>query len=183
MGRGNVRSLYPELEKLVLTMREAVAPADPLFVLCLRDEKQWKRSLHNQVVRTDLYDGTFDEYLQSTESCGDWSALVTRLERAAGPGNLVVCHMKDEPDPKRYPGSLILKAAGIPNEDIASLAPSEAYANESLNAAALEFLRRANGLELSRKARRQVAKLVVELADLFDEDAYPANRKSEGDRS
>lgn len=167
MGRGQVRSLYPALEQIIAVIDAVFAPDLPTYTLCLREELAWKRSLHNQVVRTDLYAGTFEAFLMETEPCEGWGPLIARIEAVVGSERLSVIDIADEPEPHRFPGRQILDRLGLEVARIATLAPNAERHNESLSEGALEFLRQVNALDLSSKARRQVGKLVQRNSALF----------------
>lgn len=164
-GRGGVSTLYPRLPELMALLDAHFAPMVPEYVLMTREIAAWKRSVHNQAIRSDSYPGTWEAFDAETASCTGWDDLASRFA-AAAPGRTHVFALEAEPDPAR-PGQQILALAGLSPAQIAGLAPHNRRRNESLNAGSLEFMRLINDLGLKPLARRKVAEVVVRNQGLF----------------
>lgn len=165
LGRAGTVTLYPMLEEIVALMDAHFAPMGPEYVIYTRDMVAWKRSAHNQAVRSDGYPGDYETFLAETQEAGDWESLAARLH-AAAPGRAHVLQLEDEPS-RRHPGSQLLRLAGLAPDDIAALKPQRASRNQSLNSGSLEFMRRINALGLRPKQRRSVAEIVEKNQGLF----------------
>ncbi|WP_322865162.1 hypothetical protein U5922_002495 [Aquicoccus sp. G2-2] len=164
-GRGGVTALFPQLEAIIARLEARLAPHRPEYALYTRAMPAWKRSVHNQAVRSDNYTGTLPEFLAETAAVTDWQPLAARLD-AAAPGRAHIFRLEDEPDSTR-PGQQLLRLAGLSADEIATLAPLSGKRNPSLNSGALEFMRLLNGLDLARPARRAVADLIHQNPALF----------------
>ncbi|MEZ5716091.1 MAG: hypothetical protein R3D85_13535 [Paracoccaceae bacterium] len=169
LGRAGTVTLYPFLEEIVSLLDTHLAPYRPEYVIYTRDLAAWKRSAHNQAVRSDGYTETLGTFLSRTADSGDWADLARRLT-AAAPGRAHVLRLEDETDRAR-PGSQLLALAGLSPEEIAALVPQTTRRNESLNFGALEFLRLLNTLDLRPKQRRSVAQIVERNQQLFTPSA------------
>lgn len=166
IGKGGVVTLYPRLEGIVGLLDAALHPMVPEYVFYTRDMADWKRSVYNQAVRSDLYAAPFAAFLEETGGCGGWADLEARL--CAGPcaGRVRFLRLEDERDPAR-PGRQLLAHAGLPPELVDRLDPLPLPRNRSPRASAIEFLRQLNGLDLDRACRGKVADLVTENETLF----------------
>ena len=158
IGRAGTVTLYPHLEAILARLDTFLAPYVPEYVIYTREMGVWKRSAHNQAIRSDGYAGDYDTFLTETAEAGDWDGLANRFE-AAAPGRAHVFRLEDEPDRSR-PGTQLLKLAGLSDDDIDALKPQRKRRNESLNPGSLEFMRQINTLALAPKHRRSVADLV-----------------------
>ncbi|WP_204113528.1 hypothetical protein [Shimia biformata] len=175
MGRSGVTTLYPALPKIIALFEKHLAPVQPVYVIYTRDMGAWKKSVHNQAVKSDSYAGTQAQFLAETEDCGTWEQLEQDLVARLGRDRVVFFRLEDEPAQDR-PGQQLLRLAGLSEAEIATLDPVPGRRNESLNPGALEFMRQMNGLGLGRPARRQVAALIKKNPALFAEDIHPASQ-------
>jgi hypothetical protein len=164
-GRAGTVALYPRIGEVVALLDEHLAPHVPVYAVYSRDMGPWKRSVHNQAVKTDSYPRPLADFLAETEDCGTWDDLAARLERAA-PGRAHVFALEDEPDRTR-PGAQLLRLCGMSADEIAALDPVPGKRNESLNTGALEFMRLINMAGLTPPARTKVAQLVARNQSLF----------------
>jgi hypothetical protein len=169
LGNPGVTTLYPMLERLVALYERYLAPLVPRYAFYTRDMAAWKRSVHNQAVKTDGYSGTFDDFTAETADCGTWDSLASRLRSAVGDDRVAVFALEDEPDPKR-PGQQLLRFAGLSEAQIAALSPLAWQPNQSLNPGALEFMRQANAANLGPQARNKVMQIVIDNQALFAPD-------------
>ena len=165
-GRDGVVALYPQIEHLLEILDREFEPFEPEYVIYTRSMAAWKRSVHNQAVKSDRYKGTLEDFLHETADGGTWGALQARVEAAVGKDRCQFFALEDEADRTR-PGSQLLRFAGVPEDVIARLIPVEGVRNQSLTAGALEFLRLANELELPQDARRPLSELVQKNQGLF----------------
>lgn len=166
IGRGGETRLYPHVTDILDAIDRAMAPLAPEYVFYTREMEAWKRSVHNQAVKTDSYPRGLAEFLSETAGCGSWAEFEARLHAHLGAGRVAVFRLEDEPDPAR-PGRQLLRRAGLGPDEIAALSPVPAPRNQSLNAGALEFVRLLNTLDLDRHARTRVARLVTRNQQLF----------------
>jgi hypothetical protein len=166
LGRDGVVTLYPQLEKLLAILDREFAPLQPSYVFYTRSMARWKKSVHNQAVKSDRYKATLETFLQETANCGSWDALKSRVEGAVGAARCAFFALEDEADAER-PGRQLLRHCGVPQAVIETMEPVRGARNPSLSAGALEFLRLVNELDLPRSARRPVAQLVRENPALF----------------
>lgn len=166
LGRGGVVTLYPQIGALLAILDREFAPFRPEYVFYRREMPAWKVSVHNQAVKSDRYKKPLEHFLQETADCGTWEDLQARVEAAVGADRCTFFALEAEQDRSR-PGAQLLQLAGVPGQVIAGLEPVAGNRNQSLNAGALEFLRRVNELDLPRDARRPVAQLVQSSQALF----------------
>lgn len=166
LGRQGVVELYPHLEQILSLIDENLAPFSPHYVFHTRDMPAWKQSVYNQAVRSDSYASTYDEFLAETANCGSWDLLEKRVAGQVGANRVTFFKVEDEPD-RDLPGLRLLKLCGVPESVLNKLKPVSGKRNESLNDAALEFMRRMNGLQLPQSERRKMAKLIAESEPLF----------------
>ena len=166
LGRDGVVTLYPAIDRILRLFDAQFAPLEPEYVFYTREMTRWKRSVHNQAVRTDGYTATYEQFLRDTQNCGDWSGLQKRVEAAVGPDRCHFFAIEDEPDRGR-PGQQLLRLCGIPEEVLQRLEPVQGNRNPSLNAGALEFLRQVNDLDLTDRPRGAIADLVLRNQKLF----------------
>lgn len=165
-GNGGTVTLYPQMEAILPILGEAFAALRPEFVVYTRDMSDWKHSVYGQAVRSDRYAKSRAAFLQETAECGDWTGLHKRFVAQVGAGNVRFFRLEDEADPRR-PAQQLLRHAGLGADEIAALTPIQGRSNPGLNAGALEFMRRLNGLGLDRPVRRRIADLVVAQQSLF----------------
>ncbi|MFD3190929.1 hypothetical protein ACFMPD_11720 [Sedimentitalea sp. HM32M-2] len=166
LGNGPTVTLYPQLEAIIAILGETFAPLQPEFVVYTRDMSDWKHSVYGQAVRSDRYAKSRAAFLQETADCGDWTDLYKRFVAQVGSGSVRFFRLEDEADPRR-PAQQLLRSAGLSNDEIAALSPVQGRSNPGLNAGALEFMWRLNGLGLDRPVRRRIADLVVAQQSLF----------------
>jgi len=157
--------LYPHLEEVIDLLDTHLAPFVPEYVVYVREMASWKRSVHNQAVKSDGYTGDWDQFLTETAAYPDWAGLRARLERALGDRQRVF-RLEDEADASR-PGAQLLQHVGCPEDALGAMTFKPARLNQSLNAGALEFMRQINAQHLDRVARRKVAQLVRDNQALF----------------
>lgn len=169
MGRGGVTTLYPEIGRILGLFDDHFAPLRPEYVFYIRDMDRWKASVHNQAVRSDNYQGSFDQFLTETAECGSWNSLQERVEAQVGAERCHFLTLEDETDPDR-PGQQLLRLAGVPDSVLDELSPLTGRRNTSLNQGALEFLRLVNELQLPHATRNPVAQLIQARQDLFATD-------------
>jgi hypothetical protein len=165
-GRDGVVTLYPQIEHLLEVLDREFEPFEPEYVIYTRSMTGWKRSVHNQAVKSDRYAGTIEDFQRETADCGTWASLQARVEGAVGKDRCRFFALEDETDRSR-PGTQLLRYAGVPEAVIAGLDPIEGARNQSLTAGALEFLRLANALDLPQEARRPLSELVQRNQGLF----------------
>lgn len=168
-GCGATVTLYPHLERILALLDENLAPLRPHFVFYTREIASWKKSVHNQAVKTDGYPSDFPTFLAETADCGDWAGLEARVKQAVGADRVTFLPLEAE-TPDR-PGEALLKLCGLDDATLAALAPLATRPNESLNAGSLEFMRRLNGLDLNPPARHKIMKLVIASQELFQAPA------------
>ena len=166
LGKGDVTTLYPNLDEIVEVLTEHMAPIVPEFAVYTRDMAAWKRSVHNQAVKSDYYPHRFDRFLDDTADCGTWDQFENRFQTLVGADRVRFFRIEDEGDPAR-PGLQLLRHAGLSEDRIAALEPLTGRANQSLNTGALEFMRLVNTLDLERTVRARVADLVTANPTLF----------------
>lgn len=170
LGNPGVTTLYPMLERLLGLYERHLAPVAPRYALYTREMGAWKKSVHNQAVKTDGYAGTWEEFAAETEACGSWESLAERLHAELGPERVAVFALEDEPDPTR-PGQQLLRHAGLDPATIAALEPVAWRSNESLNPNSLEFMRRLNATGIGPGPRMKVMKIVMDNQALFAPEA------------
>jgi len=170
LGNPGVTTLYPMLERLVALYDHHLAPLVPRYALYTREMAAWKRSVHNQAVKTDGYAGTWDDFTAETADCGNWNSLASRLRAAVGEDRVAVFALEDEPDQMR-PGQQLLRYAGLTEAQIAALSPLTWRSNQSLNPGALEFMRQVNAAGLAPQPRNKVMQIVMDNQALFAPDA------------
>lgn len=166
IGRAGVTMLYPRLENILTLLETHLDPIKPHFVVMTRDMPAWKRSVYNEVVKSDGYAETFETFLTDTAHCGTWADLEKRMVNALGRDRVTFRRLEDEKTPG-YPASQILRAMGWADEEIALLTPHHKRRNQSMPNGALEFLRQLNGLGLHHGPRNRVAQIVRDNPALF----------------
>lgn len=166
MGRADVREMFPRLSDIIGLFEAHLAPFVPDYVLYTRDVAKWKRSVHNQAVKSDGYGGTYEAFLKQTEKARGWDAVQAEMEALVGADRVRVFALEDEPTMDR-PGRQLLKFAGLEDAEIDALEPLAGRSNQSLNPGALEFMRQLNKLSLAQPARKQVAELIKSNPSLF----------------
>ena len=178
-GNGGEVKLYPQIGRILQLLMQQLAPLKPRFAFYTRDMGRWKRSVHNQAVKTDGYAGTWEDFQAETACCGDWGDLRARVEAAVGAENAAFFRLEDEPDPMR-PGRQLLAHAGLGEDEISALEPLTWRSNESLNAGALEFMRQVNRIGLAGQPRLKVMQIVMQNQALFAPGSAAAQDVSGG---
>lgn len=168
LGNGPTRRLYPQIGRIIALLDAGFAPLVPEYVIYTRDMAGWLKSVHAQVVISDRYLGTFDDFLVEMADCGTWAELEGRVRRQVGPLRLRVFRLEDEVDAAR-PGQQILRFAGLSEAELAAL-PGVGRLNTRVPAAAVEFVRQLNGSALERAALQDVVRVVLENLPLFAKD-------------
>ncbi|WP_334195151.1 hypothetical protein [Pararhodobacter sp.] len=158
--------LYPFIGRIVALLDAHFAPYRPEFVYYSRDMASWKRSLHNQIVKTDGYTGTWDTFQAMAAPIADWEGFHARLCAAAGAERVTAFRLENQVSRDR-PGQQLLRHLGVPDRLLARLAPISGLRNESLNAGALEFMRRANAAGFSPHTLTRLGTLVAASQSLF----------------
>lgn len=158
--------LYPFIDRIVALLDEHFAPYRPEFVYYTREMAAWKRSVHNQIVKTDGYQGTWEEYQALVAPITGWDDFHARFCAAAGAARVTRFRLENQ-EARDRPGQQMLRHLGVPDRALARLSPIKAPANESLNAGALEFMRRANGEGFGPHVRTRLAALVAGSQTLF----------------
>ncbi|WP_461475868.1 hypothetical protein [Pararhodobacter aggregans] len=158
--------LYPFIGRIVALLDAHFAPYRPEFVYYTRDMAGWKRSLHNQIVKTDGYTGTWDAFQTMAAPIADWDGFHARLCAAAGPDRVTAFRLENQVSRDR-PGQQMLRYLGVPEKQLARLEPVVGARNESLNAGALEFMRRANAAGFNPYNLTKLGVLVAASQSLF----------------
>ncbi|AXI47755.1 hypothetical protein C1J03_18135 [Sulfitobacter sp. SK012] len=166
MGRAGVTTLYPRLDALLALFEAHLAPLHPTYAFYTRDMGGWKRSVHNQAVKSDSYTNPLEEFMHDTADCGAWDTLEQRVSNVLGQKRAHFFALEKEADRTR-PGQQLLQLCGVNADQHAALKPLSSARNESLGHGALEFMRLMNGLNLDRPARRSVAQLITQNPTLF----------------
>lgn len=177
MGRADVRDVFPVLKQILSLFEQHLAPFAPDYVLYTRDMPAWKRSVHNQAVKSDGYTGTLAAFLQETQDCRGWKPVSTDMASVVGADRIRVFALEDETTPER-PGRQLLRFAGLSDAEIDTLIPLQGRNNQGLNTGALEFMRQLNGLSLAQPVRKQMAELVKNNPLLFSDDASASPQKA-----
>ncbi len=165
-GNGGELRLYPHIGAILGLLSEHLAPFAPRFAFYTRDMAAWKKSVHNQAVKTDGYLRTRADFEAETAGCGTWDEMRARAVAAVGEANVAFFALEDEPDQMR-PGQQLLAWAGLTPEEIAGLSPLTYKPNESLNPGSLEFMRQINRIGLAPAPRMKVMQLVTRNQALF----------------
>ena len=173
MGTGELATLYPRLPEIAALLDTHLAPSRPEYVFYTREMSSWKRSVHNQVVKSNSYAKSFAAFQGDTVSA-DWNTLALGID----PARATFLPLENETDPTR-PGRQLLGLAGLSAAQIDDLDPIEANRNQSLNQGALEVMRLLNALAPPNHIRRRISELVVQNQPLFNPltDALAAHRK------
>ena len=168
LGNGPTRRLYPQIGRIIGMLDAGFAPLVPEYVIYTREMAGWLQSVHAQVVISDRYLGTFDQFRFEMADCGTWAELEERVRRQVGADRLRVFRLEDEPDAAR-PGQQILRFVGLNEAELAAL-PGVERLNIRVPVAAVEFVRRLNGSALERAALQDVVRVVLESLPLFAKD-------------
>lgn len=158
--------LYPRIARIVALLIRGLAPFRLHFAYYTRDLASWKRSVHNQAVKTDGCTGSWDAYAAETAHITGWDGFDARLRAAAGNQAVSRLRLENEADPMR-PGQQLLRLAGVPDPVVARLKAIKGRRNESLNAGALEFMRRVNADGFAPHIRHRLGLLVAQSGPLF----------------
>jgi hypothetical protein len=175
MGRSDVREVFPRLSDILRLFEQHLAPFVPGYVLYTREMQSWKRSVHNQAVKSDGYAGMLEAFLTETAGSREWDAVGTEMEGLVGADRVRVFALEDETTPER-PGRQLLRFAGLTDAEIDALEPLAGRSNQSLNPGALEFMRQLNELALAQPARKQVAELIKNNQTLFADGPMPSQK-------
>ena len=166
IGRAGVTTLYPHIIRITDLLDEHFSPFVPEYVFYIRDMDAWKRSVYGQAVKSDHFPRSFTAFQKETENCGSWDDFFARVLTHVGKNRARVFAVEDETLPE-YPGTQLLKYAGLSESQIFQLAPQMARRNKSLNAGSLEFMRLVNSLRLASETRREIARLITQNQTLF----------------
>ena len=158
--------LYPFIDRIVGLLDRHFAPYRPEYAYYTREMPAWKRSVHNQIVKTDGYLGDWDEYAALVAPITGWDAFHDRLCAAAGADRVTRFRLEDQIDARR-PGLQLLRHLGVPEKRLERLDPINGLRNESLNAGALEFMRRANAAGFAPHILTRLGSLVASSQPLF----------------
>ncbi len=172
-GRAGRNRLYPVFPAIARLIEAHMAPLRPEFVLYTRDMAAWKPSVYGQMVHSDWYTKTLDEFMDDTSALGGWDRLEQRFATDLGAGKLTVFRLEDEAQPE-FPGTQLLRHCGLSNDDIKGLHPQARKSNQRLNSGALEFIRQINALELAPRTRTDVVELAVRNQRLFTTNLDPS---------
>lgn len=175
MGRAGVREMFPRLREIIGLFETHLAPFVPDYVLYTREITGWKRSVHNQAVKSDSYAGTLEQFLAETATCRGWDAVRADMEDVVGADRVRVFALEDETSADR-PGRQLLRFAGLRDAEIDALSPLAGRSNQSLNPGALEFMRQLNELALAQPVRKQVAELIKTNPSLFADGPMPSQK-------
>ncbi|WP_294221407.1 hypothetical protein [uncultured Shimia sp.] len=175
MGRSDVREVSPRLTEIIRLFETHLAPFEPDYVLYTRNMQNWKRSVHNQAVKSDGYEGTLEDFLKETARSRDWDAVQAEMHGLLGAERVRVFALENEITPDR-PGRQLLRFAGLLDAEIDTLEPLAGRSNQSLNPGALEFMRQLNQLALAQPVRKQVAELIKNNQTLFADGPMPSQK-------
>src|SRR5690606_21741691 len=114
--------LYPHIARIVALLDTHFAPYRPEYVYYTREMAGWKRSVHNQIVKTDGYAGTWDEYQALVSGIDGWDDFHARLCAAAGADRVRRFRLEDQ-EARDRPGQQMLRALGVPERRLAKLSP------------------------------------------------------------
>lgn len=165
-GKDGEHRFFPMLPAIMTLLAKHMAPLTPEFALYTRSMDDWKSSLYGQIVHSDWYTKTEDDFRADVATIREWDDLIARLRTALGAQNLHVFALEDEADPRR-PGAQLLSLCGLSDAKIAELAPQTRKSNSRINKGALEFIRQINALGLEPHARTDVVRLAVQNQMLF----------------
>ncbi|MBU2958543.1 hypothetical protein Q4511_06010 [Paracoccus sp. 1_MG-2023] len=168
-GNGGETGLYPVLPRLLKQLDKVAQGRGfrPCYVFSSRAMDDWLPSVWAQAVRTDGYDGSWDDFRAATADLPDWPNLQRRIANAVGEDRVTRLQVEECPDIARR----LLTIAGLPQHVVDALPDLEVRAMERLNPNATEFLRQLNRLDLNPHARDRVAELVARKQHLFTADA------------
>ncbi len=165
-GNGGEVELFPRISQILGMLQTHLAPFKPRFAFYTRDMGAWKKSVHNQAIKTDGYARTWEEFQAETANCRSWDDMRADAEAEIGAENVAFFALEDEPELMR-PGQQLLAYAGLTQSEIAALEPLTRKPNESLNPGALEFMRQINRVGMAPNPRMKVMQLVVKNQALF----------------
>lgn len=172
-GRAGRTRLYPYFPAIARLIVAHMAPLRPEFVLYTRDLDTWRPSVYAQMVHSDWYTKTMQEFMDDTDDLGDWDGLKASVSKGLGVGKLTMFRLEDEGEPD-FPGSQLLRHCGLSDAEIHALRPHTRKSNQRLNAGALEFIRQINALELAPRTRTDVVELAVRNQALFNSNSTPS---------
>ena len=168
LGNGPTRRLYPQIGRIIHLLDAGFAPLVPEYVIYTREMAGWLESVHAQVVVSDRYLGTFEDFRVEMADCGTWADLEDRVRRQVGAERLRVFRLEDEPDAAR-PGQQVLRFAGLSQTEVDAL-PGVERLNTRVPAAVVEFVRRLNGSALGRAGLQDMVREVLENLALYAAD-------------
>lgn len=143
----------------------ALAGWDLRYVCYMREPRRWRDSCYNQSVKWSGVTEPYARWIADHPDLGVPQQLVDRLKAELG-DRLTVLSMEEEVARDGYAGRRVLELAGVAPQTIAALTvppPS----NVAISPAALEFVRRMNGLGLPKDDVRRVVELVEQAQNLF----------------
>jgi hypothetical protein len=165
-GAAGANGFYANIDRIIAVLDRELAPLRPHYVYYTRDMAAWKRSVHNQAIKTDGYVGRWTDFMAETAQITDWGDFDARLRAAAGPDRVTQLRLEDEVDPTR-PGQQLLRLAGVTDRMLTRLKPMSERRNEGLNAGALEFMRRVNAEGFTPHIRYRLGLLIAQSQSLF----------------
>ena len=165
-GSNGETQLYPFIGRIVALLDQHFAPYRPEYVYYTREMAGWTHSVHNQIVKTDGYQGTWEDYQTLAAGLEDWDGFHARLCAAAGAERVTRFRLEDQIDRAR-PGLQLLRHLGVPERRERKLSPVSGTINQSLNPGALEFMRRVNAEGLAPHVRNKLGALVARSQNLF----------------
>jgi len=89
--------VYPAACRIIDVLSQEFAEFDTTFVVMERDKNTWFRSLHNQMVKQNCFQGNLEAYFKAFQPSVDWEALRNELEFGIGDrGRLVAQNFERE---------------------------------------------------------------------------------------
>lgn len=170
-GRADERGLFPAAQKILRLIDTQFAPVAPDYVVYTRDIDTWKHSMYAQAVKTDGYTASLDRFLAETRAIQGWDEFKLRLRTALGDRVTFLDMDRDLDD--AAPAAKLLSRAGAAPATIASLEPEKLRWNTRPRAAAIEFLRLVNMIDLSPEQRKRLLALVKQNQSLFSTTFTP----------
>lgn len=141
-------------------IERALDGTDLTVVIYTRDAGPWLRSCHNQAVKNNQLDRTFEEWAAAIGTDFDpepgLKKLATRLS-----AKVVLVRMEDELASGALLGSAVLHAAGISPDTVAGLV-QPGRLNESLPPQALDLMIRINALPIRRRQLKAISRIVAD---------------------
>jgi hypothetical protein len=129
--------------------------------------KDWKRSMYAEVVKSDGYTGSLEDYLDETGGFSDWDGLKTIVREATS--NPVHFLSMDSDVPANFSARPLLELAGVSKTLLATLENQIERHNSKLPYRALELIRRVNATDMNPNVRHRLVKIVQQNRDLFED--------------